>query len=74
MALNNEIYETCAINMPKLSAYNLENQEWFTFAGFYPPGYHQFLIYDPKLERAYCKDFVLKLNQRDFAYPEYPND
>ena len=36
------------------------------------PGYHQFLIYDPKLERAFCKDFVTKLNQRDFVYPEYP--
>ncbi len=32
------------------------------------------LIYDPKLERAFCKDFILKLNQRDFVYPEYPID
>jgi len=40
MSLNNEIYETCTINMPKISAYNLDNKEWFTFAGFYPPGYH----------------------------------
>lgn len=30
------------------------------------------LIYDPKLERAFVKDFVLIPNQREFMYPEYP--
>ena len=58
--------------MPDISAYNIEQQEWFTFADYLPSGYHQCLIYDPLLERAFCKDFVLKLNQRDFVYPEYP--
>lgn len=42
------------------------------FAGFFPPGYHQCLIYDPLIERAFCKDFVVQLNRRDFVYPEYP--
>jgi len=30
------------------------------------------LIYDPILERAFCKDFVLNLNLREDIYPEYP--
>ena len=25
MGLNNEIYEACTINMPKISAYNIDN-------------------------------------------------
>ena len=29
------------------------------------------LIYDPLLEKAFCKDFVVGLNQKDH-YPEYP--
>jgi hypothetical protein len=24
------------------------------------------------MDRAFCKDFVTKLNYRDFLYPEYP--
>lgn len=50
----------------------IEEQDWFVFAAFVPAGYHQILIYDPQLERAYCKDFVVKHNDRDFVYPEYP--
>jgi len=50
----------------------IEQQDWFTFAAFVPAGYHQVLIYDPLLERAFCKDMVVKQNDRDFVYPEYP--
>ena len=42
------------------------------FAEFCKPGYHQILIYDPEIDRAFVKDFVVHLNQRDFVYPEYP--
>ena len=54
-----------------LGAYNIQNKEYFVFAAVLPPGYHQVLIYDPQLERAFCKDVVIKLNERD-QYPEYP--
>ena len=30
------------------------------------------MIYDPALERAFCKDFIVNLNQREDIYPEYP--
>lgn len=72
MALNNELADVRAINIPNLKSKVVERQDWYTFADFLPSGYHQILIYDPLLERAFAKDFVIKLNQRDFVYPEYP--
>ena len=42
------------------------------FAGYLKPGYHQLLIYDPQLERAYVKDFVVNLNLREDLFPEFP--
>jgi hypothetical protein len=32
------------------------------FAEFCKPGYHQILIYDPEIDRAFVKDFVVHLN------------
>ncbi len=62
MALNNELADVRSINVPNLKSNIVEDQDWFTFADFLPPGYHQILIYDPLLERAFAKDFVIKLN------------
>ena len=42
------------------------------FADFMKPGYHQLLIYDPKANRAYCKDFIVNMNTKDNIFPEYP--
>ena len=72
MANYNELTDVRAINMPEVASYNVHCQDWYTFGAFLPPGYHQVLIYDPKIDRAFCKEFVAKLNQRDFVYPEYP--
>lgn len=72
MAHHNELTDVRLINMPVVSEPNVSAKEWYTFAEFLQPGYHQILIYDPKTERAYCKEFVAKLNERDFVYPEYP--
>ena len=30
------------------------------------------VIYDPLVEKAFCKDFMLSLNQREDIFPEYP--
>lgn len=60
MVYHNEITDVGKLNFPDLEAYNLDAQDWFTFSGFFPPGYHQILIYDPKFQRAYCKDFIVK--------------
>jgi len=71
MVNNNELIDVKTVNRPNFSE-RIDNEEWFTFAGIYPPGYHQVLIYDPELNRAFCKDFVVKHNSKDFYYPEYP--
>lgn len=62
MALRNELTDVRVINMPNLEAPHVENEMWYTFAGFFKPGYHQFIIYDPLQDRAFCNDFVAKLN------------
>ena len=36
--------------------------DFFMFAEFCKPGYHQILIYDPEIDRAFVKDFVIHLN------------
>jgi hypothetical protein len=30
------------------------------------------MIYDPVIERAFVKDFVINLNLREDIYPEFP--
>ena len=72
LVFNNELTDIKAINLPDITSQNIDQQDWFTFSGYFPAGYHQILIFDPKLERAFVKDFVLVQNQREFMYPEYP--
>ena len=67
----NELYDVKNINVPDFGK-DIENKDYFVFADFLKPGYHQIIIYDPKLNRAYCKDFMVNLNSREDLYPEYP--
>ena len=69
--LNNELMDVKNINLPDFSK-QVMGRDCYVFAGFLKPGYHQLLIYDPQLERAYCKDFVVNLNLREDIFPEYP--
>ena len=48
-----------------------DNSDVYVYAGYFKPGYHQLMIYDPILEKAYCKDFILNLNSRD-VFSGYP--
>ena len=59
------------INIPDFSQ-DLKDKDIFVFSCMLKPGYHQIIIYDPLLERAYCKDFVVNLNLREDIFPEYP--
>mmetsp|Transcript_28843 Transcript_28843/g.43553 ORF Transcript_28843/g.43553 Transcript_28843/m.43553 type:complete len:187 (+) Transcript_28843:941-1501(+) len=68
---NNELTQVQVVNEPNFQDSGINAKEIFVYATFLPPGYHQILIYDPMLERAFCHDLVLNLNQKDF-YPEYP--
>ena len=60
------------INIPDFEQ-NMKGKDYFAFAGYLKPGYHQILIYDPKLEKAFCKDFVVNLNQKEDIFPEFPD-
>ena len=34
----------------------------FIYAALLPPGHHSFLIYDPELGKAFCKELVIDAN------------
>ena len=68
---SNELMDIKSINLPNFE-HNQRKLDLYVYAGYLKPGYHQLLIYDPILERAYAKDFVLNLNLREDIYPEYP--
>lgn len=71
MCLHNELMDVKNINVPDFDK-DLKTQDYYVFADYLKPGYHQLLIYDPVLERAFCKDFVVNLNVRENIWPEYP--
>lgn len=60
------------VNMPDFEREADKLQNTFVYADYVKPGYHRLLIYDPKLNKAYCKDLVVDLNQREDVFPEYP--
>ena len=69
---SNYLTDVRAVNIPK----DLEKEppglgKSYIFAGFYPPGNHNFLIYDPLSDKVFIKDVVVQLNTFE-TYPEYP--
>lgn len=44
----------------------------YVFAAFLEPGYHQFIIYDPLIEKAYCQETIIEFNNYQLIYPEMP--
>ena len=61
------------VNIPSLKIDEDQNpMEVHVYAGYLKPGYHQLLIYDPSMGKAYYKDFIINLNLREDLYPEYP--
>ena len=59
------------INIPDFSKC-IESKEYYIYSEFLKPGRHEILIYDPKYNRAYCKDFIVNINMREDIYPEFP--
>ena len=45
----------------------------YAFATFLEPGFHQFIIYDPQTNRAFCKEFVIEYQHQQVLFPEMPN-
>ena len=69
--LRNELMDIKCINNPNFMA-DLKSSDCFVYADFMKPGYHQILIYDPLLEKAFCKDFMVSMNLREDLFPEFP--
>jgi len=76
------VVDTLAINQPemvqksnylsdKYVSFEEPNKDIFVYAAFLEPGYHQFLIYDPKSGRAFCKDLIVQPNNF-MMFPELP--
>ena len=66
----NELTDVTRVNAPTFE-HEIHRKDYYVFAGFLNPGYHQILIYDPELDRAFVKDFIVGINTKDF-YPEFP--
>ena len=60
--LRNELMDIKAINMPNFYNLSLSNKDTYIYTCYLAPGYHKLLIYDPKMEQAFVKDFVVNLN------------
>ena len=71
MCLENELMDVKNINIPDFDS-DLHDSDFFVYASYLKPGYHQILIYDPLTEKAFIKDFVVNLNLREDIFPEYP--
>jgi hypothetical protein len=77
--LKNELMDIKSINLPDLSYVPAKGKELdyshddvYVFSAFAKPGHHQVLIYDPKNNKAFCKDFMVNLNLREDVFPEFP--
>ena len=70
--LKNELMDVKNINTPDFDK-DQNDSDWYMYASYLKPGYHQLLIYDPQLEKAFVKDFVVNLNLREDIFPEFPN-
>lgn len=71
-----ELHDTKLINYQNLKSANnvyQRNNEVFVYAAHLKPGLHQFVIYDPASKRAFCKEFVLDLNDNLMDFPELPD-
>ena len=59
------------INIPDLEK-SQDNSDIYIYAKYLQPGYHQLLIYDPLIQKAFCRDMIVNLNLREDIFPEYP--
>ena len=75
--LKNELMDIKGINIPDLTFAPSANKEYddsdmYVYATWARPGHHQIMIYDPLLNKAFCKDFMINLNFRESVFPEFP--
>lgn len=71
----NDIYSVHNVNQPECVLNQFAPPEapgdgHYVFASFLNPGYHQFFIYDPLVDKAYCQEFVIEQDTCFELYPE----
>ena len=69
---DNYLTDVCTVNQPADLNEEPPEETTYVYASFNEPGNHMVLIYDPLYKRAFCKEFIVKLNTLDH-YPEYPH-
>ena len=73
----NQILPVCTMNKPASILDECAGPEQpgdghYVFATYLEPGYHQFLIYDPLIDKAFCQEMVVDFNPYQQIYPELP--
>ena len=76
---NNNILDMKVINEPKcVTEKNAKPEETandcknYAFAAFLKPGYHQVLIYDPHIHKAFCQEIIIDINHNQVLFPDLP--
>ena len=73
----NQVLQVQSINQPQCvqdeaAKHEPESSKHYVFAGFFEPGFHQFIIYDPLSDKAFCGEFIVDYNPHQILYPEMP--
>mgnify|MGYP006952868226 FL=1 len=70
----NQLTDLKAVNVKAdtiIRANQETSKDLFVYSAYLPPGAQNVLIYCPKTERAFIKQFYTGINDKDF-YPELP--
>lgn len=73
----NQILQIHSINQPECvqdpeAPMESDGSDHYVFAELLDPGFHQLIIYDPELHKAFCKEFIVDYNHQQVLYPELP--
>ena len=69
---DNFLTDVFTLNQPDDLNVEPPEETTYIYSAFLQPGNHTVLIYDPLHKRAFCKEFIVKLNTVEH-FPEYPD-
>jgi len=73
----NQILQTQSINQPECiqdpeAKIETQSATHYAYGAMLEPGYHQLIVYDPLLNKAFCTEFLVDLNPHQIIYPDLP--
>lgn len=73
----NQLHQTHSVNVPNCvsdskSFMEPDGSSHYVFACMAEAGYHQIIIYDPLLNKAFCKEFIVEHTDQWMLFPELP--